>query len=374
MTRSLFLTFLLFVVAACSGSNPPSPKKTGDVKLEQPPTPELPETPETPEEPETPETPELPETPQTPETPPEGDVEALPPICSKLSFSEVRWPENLSSNERIAFSLSLNISGSFEGPNGWKNISNNFDGMGLSMGLLNQTLGTGSLQPLLVAMKKQHYTIMQKQFANSRLQSLLGMLSKWEDATSRNNSVQSEDTELPLSSRLDNDWQPENELRPFNSTASPNTASVAWAVATLYTESESFKTDWKRDLQKLIKTSDYISLQVNAAQTLHKRSKKYQARLKMKSLRSYLLMFDFVVQNGGITDEEFAEWDKKIESSMTEKDKLKTLLKIRIRRVRPEYVNDVRSRKNSIIEGQGLVHGENRDYEKEYCFSANAQI
>ena len=46
----------------------------------------------------------------------------------------------------------LGISGSFEGGNGgpcWGNVAGDFDGMTLSVGALQQNIGTGSIQELL---------------------------------------------------------------------------------------------------------------------------------------------------------------------------------------------------------------------------------
>ncbi|MGF2075402.1 hypothetical protein, partial [Enterococcus casseliflavus] len=62
-------------------------------------------------------------------------------ICSNLSFKNDTFPKGLSSIQTQGFELALTISGSFEGASGWANLSNNFDGEGLSMGLLSQNLG-----------------------------------------------------------------------------------------------------------------------------------------------------------------------------------------------------------------------------------------
>ena len=61
-----------------------------------------------------------------------------PSICSDLSFEQVEWPSNVSTKQLDAFALGMNITGSFEGHDGWSNIANDFDGQGLSLGLFNQ--------------------------------------------------------------------------------------------------------------------------------------------------------------------------------------------------------------------------------------------
>jgi hypothetical protein len=73
-------------------------------------------------------------------------------ICSDLDFQGLQWPDTVPVAMRDPFAAGLNISGSFEGPDGWANLTDNFDGQGISMGLLNQNLGQGSLQPMWIEM------------------------------------------------------------------------------------------------------------------------------------------------------------------------------------------------------------------------------
>ena len=87
-------------------------------------------------------------------------------ICSQLNFENVSWSPNLSFAERNALALALNISGSFEGSAGWSNLANNFDGQGMSFGLLNQTLGTGSLQPLMTRFSRENPALGQRIFGS----------------------------------------------------------------------------------------------------------------------------------------------------------------------------------------------------------------
>jgi len=93
-------------------------------------------------------------------------------ICSKLDFSNLDWPTTKSTAERDPFALALNISGSFEGSDGWENLTNNFDGQGLSLGLLNQCLGQGSLQPMLIEMQNEYSAEMKAQFTVTNFNSL----------------------------------------------------------------------------------------------------------------------------------------------------------------------------------------------------------
>ena len=86
---------------------------------------------------------------QTPTDPVQDPVTPPPPstpgnsqgLCGPLNFDGIQWTNALNTTEQKGLSLSLSVSGSFEGRSGWANITNNFDGMGLSLGLLQQNFG-----------------------------------------------------------------------------------------------------------------------------------------------------------------------------------------------------------------------------------------
>lgn len=304
-------------------------------------------------------------------------IESTKPYCSNLSFSGVTWNKSLTGYERRSLAIALSLSGSFEGTQGWKNLTNNFDGMGLSAGLLNQTLGTGSLQPLLANLQLRSPAAFQY-VASSRRTSLLAMVASWKsskgytvpsalsklmhdsdvDVTSSKLDIPETDDGFGLSGKIEVSGTAEN-------------SSVSWATANLYQSSGSFKPEWKTELANLMGHPAYVSEQISASEVLHHRAAGYVSRLGFSSLRSYLFMFDICVQNGGLNDSEFAELeaDIKREGLKTETTILKRLLEIRLRRVLSQWRNDVRSRKTAIIDGTGTVHGSARNFPKQYCFS-----
>ncbi len=284
---------------------------------------------------------------------PEGPANPLPPvttekpnlpalkICSELDFPEsVIWPRSLSATDREALKLALNISGSYEGSTGWANLTNDFDGMGLSMGLLNQTLGTGSLQPMLIKAQTRFPEMLNRVMARGNLDKLLKMLATWQEAASGRNAT-----------------------------------SAKWARKTLYTQNGGFTSSWRRDLTALTTSSEYITIQIESAVKNHKLALSLARAISCTELRCYLLMYDFAVQNGGLYQEDLDEYDEYVEdhpqASMT--TRLKKLIELRIRHVRDEYMNDVRARKTTIVNGQGKVHGEQRTLEKEFCFTRLTQ-
>lgn len=307
--------------------------------------------------------------------PPGGNT--IPQICSALDFDNVSWPSSYSSDDRQAFALGMNITGSFEGHSGWTNLSNNFDGQGVSMGILNQNLGQGTLQPLLIYMRDHHKSILQKAMTASMLRSLLSMLAKWE-------KNQKDAKELPFFERvplfdsersfvLDIDSNIDKKYGVFGLQPQSTSESVEWAKKTLYINGDgvTFKSSWRKALKQIAGEPAYVSQQIQAAQYIHNRALRYQARLGWKQLRSYLFLFDIVVQNGSLKTkhfEEFEEWVVGQQTRITEEEQMLEMLDIRLQDVNPKWKENVRVRKQAVILGFGFVHGEHRNLPIEYCF------
>ena len=286
-----------------------------------------------------------------------GSASTEPFVHAALDFSSVTWPVNLTEKDQAAIAIALNISGSFEGMSGWGNISGNFDGQGVSLGLLNQNLGQGSLQPMLIRMRERHPAVLGALFTPEHLKSLMGMLAQWEKDFGT----------ASFSGRL-------SLLVYSMGTAdagimSANDASVLWARTNLYAGAH-FEPVWKAELVALAQSPEYVSLQIGAALHLHDSAVDYQVRIAVFELRAYLMLFDVVVQNGGIYPEDLEEYDAYVKKNpkATSAQKLEELLRLRLRHVRPQYVKDVRSRKRTIINGTGIVHGEKRNLPAEYSY------
>lgn len=293
------------------------------------------------------------QSPRAPLAPP-----APPSVCSGLDFSGVSWPGSMGYEDRLALMLALNISGSFEGGDGWANLTDDFDGQGVSMGLLNQNLGQGSLQPLLVRMRDDHPAVLAAVFSPDHLKSLLGMLAAWQPPPPP--PVQPPDPNNRLDEPAD----------PFAAQMTPAAAAgVAWARKNLYVNG-AFDPVWKAELTAMALTPEYVSLQIAAALGLHTQALAEQAAIGVKELRAYLMMFDVAVQNGGLHDvdvREFLAWAKKNPKASNLR-KLEKIRDLRLRHVRRRFVVDVHSRKTAIIHGKGRVHGEMRNLPAQYCY------
>lgn len=277
--------------------------------------------------------------------------------ASGLDFGGVTWPAELNDADRAALQTALNISGSFEGDEGWANLSDNFDGQGLSMGLLNQCLGQGSLQPLLIRMRDEKPAALSALVSPDHLKSLLAMLQAWQNAGKSAG-------EPLVRSLLDG---PTDDSAPDLSPA--NRDSVAWAVKTLYAGKD-FDPVWKAELNALGKSPEYVSLQIAAALGLHRSAVAAEARTGVRELRSYLFLFDVEVQNGGVYPDDWDDYAAYVRAhpKAAGTERLLKLLDLRVRHVRKKYQADVRARKGAIIRGIGKVHGETRRLPAEYAY------
>ncbi len=280
-----------------------------------------------------------------------------PAVCSALDFGGVTWPATMTTDDRSALTIALNISGSFEGEDAWGNISDNFDQQGVSLGLLNQNLGQGSLQPMLIRLRDERPDVLTSLVSPAHLSVLLEMLARWQVASA------GETKAVPLS-RFDEPTQ-------IGTLSSPgaNAASVSWAEANLYAGKD-FDPLWKKELVAVASSPEYVSIQIAAALRDHERALAYETTVGVRELRAYLMLFDVNVQNGGLYPEDLADYADFVKANPRSDGtaRLEKLLVLRLRHVRKKYVADVRSRKLAIIRGLGTVHGGARNLPAEYCY------
>jgi hypothetical protein len=288
-------------------------------------------------------------------------------FCPRLAFAGVQWPMDLSFQERTLLGLALDISGSFEGSDGWANLTNDFDAQGVSMGLLNQNLGQGSLQPLWVQMRNRYPMVLASLVQPTHLQSMLSMLERWDG-----NKLVSVASVDEGTSPLDIDYQPRVHLL-----SGSTSDGVTWARQNLYTDGGStFTSAWKKELTALGTSPFYVTIQIEAAMKMHDKTLAYMKSLKLKEFRSYLMLFDIVVQNGSVRSDVEAEYADYLAKNpgASEDQRLNKLLALRLVWVNPQYEADVKSRKQALIDGTGKVHGTTRNFEKEYCFNRTTAV
>ena len=312
------------------------------------------------------------------EDPNDGFVDGVNNICSALDFENVTWPKSYTEADQVAFALAMNITGSFEGHAGWTNLSNNFDGQGVSMGILNQNLGQGTLQPLLLTMRERHLEVLKKAMTQGMLDSLLTMLDDWEKANPDWDSEEKKALRQLVDVELDRDLVLARNLnidKKYIFTGlqtRSNSKSVRWARKNLYTDSKgrNFKEVWKSALKSIAGDPAYVSQQIRAAQYIHDRAMGYKDEVQWKQLRSYLFLFDIVVQNGSLREKHFKKFDRWLKKNpqATEEQQMLEMLEIRVVDSNPKWQKDVRLRKTAVILGKGFVHGEDRNLPEEYCY------
>jgi hypothetical protein len=314
-------------------------------------------------------------------TPPPGEPDpSLDGICSPLDLRDIQWPSQIKRSEWSSYALALNISGSFEGREGWKNISGNFDGQGLSLGLMQQNLGQGTLQPLIIEMYNSDAVDMRSFFSDQDNQSLRTMLEAWRN------------TPLPRPLLISGMIQQGELLFPQNGSLNPleigyeeplrqqageaNSQSVEWAQNTILDSQGRLIPRWKDGFQKMAISGPYRSQQLSASTQFYLRAKDYLNFFKMQEVRFLLFFFDIVVQNGSIREEHLRLYNSWLAQNprASDQERAFAILEARLTTVRPQYVADVRARKTAILNGRGVVHQTQRNFPQEYCFDPGSTL
>lgn len=230
-------------------------------------------------------------------------------IINSISFNE-------------AFETALKITSSFEG--GYYAVNGNFDGAGLSMGMLQFNIGTGSLQPLLaeyVASNPNHALAV---IGAEKLNSIKEMLAM--------ESIE---------------------------------AQLQWAIG-IQTDN-GFILDWKDTLVSITKDSTFIDIEKKYAKSKYgERAYDYFNKFYFKSMRAYALLFDIIVQNG--TQALSSNYDSILSTitGMPELEALEYLANFTAAHSSATWADDVRTRKLCIVNGAGTVHGISYDMMSEF--------
>jgi len=207
-------------------------------------------------------------------------------------------------------------------------------------------------------------------FTKAHHKSIFSMIETWK----KDSQWRSVDMESILNAVRDRDALGDDEI---SVSMDPNNAqSVAWAKKTLYQKDGDFEQSWKSELQALLRAPAYVTLQIEAALFYHRTAISYLQRIGIWDLRSYLLMFDIVTQNGGISENRFQEWEEYVATHQLSDvvSKLKALVDIRLQDTNPRWRQDTKIRKYAIIDGGGVVHNINRDFQRTYCYKSTDPV
>ncbi|WP_457624923.1 peptidoglycan-binding domain-containing protein [Persephonella sp.] len=217
------------------------------------------------------------------------------------------------------------LTGTFETgkdfPECFAGLSGDFDGQGMSFGVLQWNFGQGSLQPLLREMIQNHRDVMENIF-NEYFPALEAVL----------NADKKQQLEF---------------LR-----------SIQHPVKHFFYE------PWKGMFKSLGRRSEFQEIQMKYAGNIFEQALKLVSRFDLWSERALALMFDIKVQNGGIseiTEKQIKAEISKIPDNTPEKklemQKMVIIANIRAEASNPKWIEDVRSRKLCIARGEGQVHG-----------------
>ncbi len=217
----------------------------------------------------------------------------------------------------------LALTGAFETSTGlpdcYCGLTGNFDGQGISFGVLQWNLGQGTLQPMLDEMVTAHADMAANVFQDN-LPALTAMLA------------------------LDRDQQ------------------IAWAKSIQDPAHFGVFEPWRGMFQALGRTAEYQSIQASHAASILQSAKAMCARFGVTTDRAVALLFDICVQNNSISAATAAAIEADFQNIPAgdpmdiEVAKLRSIANRRAEAALPQFVEDVRVRKLTIANGEGTVH------------------
>ena len=249
-------------------------------------------------------------------------------------FEEKTVPEPAITKESLAMRC-LALTGSFETgrmiPECFAGLSGDFDGQGISLGVLQWNFGQGSLQPLLKEMNDRHGDVLRRIF-DKQYDALVEVLE--------------EDT--------------------FDD-------QMKWARSIQHPTRNYLYEPWRGFFKTLGRTQEFQGIQEKHSQNLYQKASDLCKGFGLWSERAVALMFDIKVQNGSISgvvrlqiNEDFDKLVSGPDQKHLEVEKMRIVANRRAEASNPRWVEDVRSRKLCCAEGKGKVHGMNYDIEAQF--------
>lgn len=235
----------------------------------------------------------------------------------------------------------LALTGGFETnhppPDCFAGLSGDFDGQGMSFGVLQWNIGQGSLQPLLAQMNQNHPDILGQIFGPNYT-ALVAMLAESLDE------------------------------------------QLVWARSIQDPIRHGLFEPWQGQFKTLGRLQEFQDIEAQSAAGIFQQALGLCSEYGVTSQRAAALMFDIKVQTGGIKS-----WVKpQIQSDFEQLEQAGSgdvpveVARLRIIATRaassanPKWVADVQNRKLTIANGEGTVHGNLYDLEAQYGISLNS--
>ena len=205
-------------------------------------------------------------------------------------------------------------------------ITGDFDGQGISFGALQWNLGQGTLQPLLQEVFEQHPHVCRDIFHEH-----FDVVTALKDST--------REEQVAFGRSIQN-------IRNFR-----------------------VNEPWRGMMKQLGRTSEFQRVQADHAGKIHARAMTMCKEYGLTTERGAALMFDICVQNGSISPVVKAQIMADISVLPDKADQVARMRIIANRRAaasKAQFVNDVRIRKLTIAEGEGIVHGISYNLEEQF--------
>ena len=228
----------------------------------------------------------------------------------------------------------LALTGSFETgnqpPDCFCGVAGDFDGQGVSIGVLQWNLGQQTLQPLLQQVIEQQSDLCQSIFHEN----------------------------------LDT-------IKALGGATLEDQLAFARSIQNRGVVNE----PWRGMLKTLGRTPEFCAIQSAAAAGRFEQAVALCGEYGLTSQRAIALMFDIVTQNGGIGPivrsqimADFAQLPP-ASAADTEVARMRIVANRRAASAKPGFVDDVRTRKLTIANGTGTVHGITYDLEGTFCLT-----
>lgn len=265
------------------------------------------------------------------------------PVIVKPELITKIQKKSIESLEKRILGLTASFETGIGFPECFGAVSGNFDGQGLSFGALQWCIGQGSLQELFNTVRREYLNVLTDVFTKDQLSQFENML----DATLTDQIKWAKSIQI-------------TERRPNN--------SFRWIIIP----------EWKKSLQNLGLTEEMIGIQVAAASVRFAKAKNNCTVYDLHSERGLALMFDINVQNGhvdvkGAGSKIMSDYQglTNLTGSELEVERMRIIAHRRSEVSKPQWVQDVLSRKMTIAEGVGIVHGKKYSLESEFSITLN---
>jgi len=228
----------------------------------------------------------------------------------------------------------LALTGAFEtgqgAPDCFAGLSGDFDGQGMSFGVLQWNFGQDSLQPLLREMIDNHPDIVRGIFQANHEVLISALNADKEDLMAFVRSIQ-------------------HPVKHF------------------------FFEPWRGIFKSLGRTEEFQEIELKSASRVFQAAVRYCDDYGLWSGRAVALMFDIRVQNGSIKElvraqilRDFEELPPDLPDPEREVRKLRIVANRRAEAANRVWIEDVRTRKLCIVNGGGVVHGIPYDLEEQF--------